>query len=512
MPDLVSISRRYLRQTVSYTPARPMLSCYVSTQAISAFRCPLTGRTTRCSVSWRDGPRSGNTGHLSAAMPGSRLRMTQQLNARLAEAALAQGGAVAVVDCERIASLEGKLRWVDPRFAVSTGYAVAPSAALQLARHTAAVLAARLAGPRKCLIVDLDNTLWGGVVGEEGLDGLRIDAASGGESFALLQEYLLQLRARGVLLAVVTKNNLTDARAPFERLAGMRLRLDDFASFVASWDSKVEGVRRVAQELAIGLGAITVLDDHPAECEEIRQRLPDVDVIELPGDPAMYVRVLADYLGFEPGALTDDDRARASRYRAQLAIAQERDAAGSLDAFLSGLEMHAAVSRMSEATLPRVAQLMLRTNQFNLTAKRHGIEQLRRFMLDQSVTPLVVHLQDRFADHGLVGVVVGLREEDGNALVLESWLLSCRVLGRGLETAVLAVVSEHAATAGYSLLRGVVTETERNVVSREVYRAHGFACQGSANSADGTVWEYALKRLGPIPRPGHIQIQVAAAL
>ncbi len=249
-------------------------------------------------------------GHLSARLPGSRAHMTQAVNLELGRQA---GRDVALVDCERLSALFGKERWFDPRFWIRSKQAPSLAALPFLARHTAAVLAAELGLSRKCVVLDLDNTLWGGVIGEDGLGGIKLGGSGEGEAFVLFQEYLRELQRKGVLLAVVSKNNEDDAREPFLRHPEMRLDLDDIAVFIASWDPKPDQIRRIAQTLNIGLDALVFVDDNPVERQAVRSLVPEVDVVTLPSDPALYVRALSQYLLFETAAFTAEDAQRTAR-------------------------------------------------------------------------------------------------------------------------------------------------------------------------------------------------------
>ena len=260
-------------------------------------------------------------GHLAARLPGARATAIQALNLRLGRAA---GDRVSIVDCERLSALLGKERWFDPRYWHLSKQAVALGALPLLARHTAAVIGAALGLTRKCLVLDLDNTLWGGVIGEDGLGGIRLGGGAEGEAFVAFQEYLLVLKERGVILAVCSKNNEADAKEPFESHPEMRLRLDDLAVFVASWDPKPEQVRGSPPSLDLGLDSLVFVDDNPAEREAMRQLCPEVDVVALPAEPALYARALSQYLPFESSVLTAEDAHRTEQYRARAGAVRPR--------------------------------------------------------------------------------------------------------------------------------------------------------------------------------------------
>jgi FkbH-like protein len=436
-------------------------------------------------------PAEAPLGHLSTRLPGSRESMIQAVNLGLGAAA---GDSIDIVDCERLSALKGKERWCDPRYWHLSKQAVSLESLPMLARHLTAVIAGRFGLSRKCLVLDLDNTLWGGVIGEDGLSGIRLGGDAAGEAFVSFQNYVRRLKDKGVILAVCSKNDEQDAREPFVRHPEMRLKLEDFAAFVANWESKPDNIRRIAKLLNIGLDALVFVDDNPAECAAVRRALPQVDTIALPADPSDYVRALSRYVMFETASLTDEDARRASQYRAR-AAAQEMEAnAASVEDFWVSLDMTATISGLNEMNLPRVVQLIGKTNQFNLTTRRHGASQIQKFMEDSSCVHFVVRLRDRFADHGLVGVMIAM--QTGSLLEIDTWLMSCRVIGRTLERTMLAHLCSQALERRAARLRGVYAPTSKNGLVRDLYAQMGFA---PAGEIDGTaIWDYDLATRGPI--------------
>jgi len=430
-------------------------------------------------------------GHLAARLPGSRYMMAQAVNARLGEEA---GNTVSIVDCERLASFVGKARWFDPRFWHLAKQAVALQAVPVLARHTAAVIGADLGLSRKCLVLDLDNTLWGGVIAEEGLTGIKLGNGVDGEAFVAFQEYILKLKRKGVILAVCSKNNHADALQPFEHHPEMRLKRDDIAVFVANWEPKPQNIRRIAQELGIGLDALVFVDDNPVEREAMRQFVPEVEVVSLPDDASYYVRALAQCLSFETSSYTQEDAARADQYRARAQIRELEGAAGSIEEFYQSLHMQAIVASFDALHLPRIAQLIGKTNQFNLTTKRHGMPQLESFVGDPKCVHLYLRLRDRFADHGLVALVIAMQE--GTVLDIDTWLMSCRVIGRTVEATIMEHVCLHAEQLGCTALRGTYVPSEKNAMAEDAYAKLGFEL---VDRVDGrTTWIYDVRAKGPI--------------
>jgi FkbH-like protein len=334
-------------------------------------------------------------------------------------------------------------------------------------------------------VLDLDNTLWGGIVGEDGLGGIRLGAETPeGEAFQAFQESILALQRRGIVLAVCSKNNDADAREVFERHPAMRIGLDDVAVFVADWRTKPEQLRSVAETLGIGLDALVFADDNPVEREAIRQLLPEVDVIPLPPDPADYVAALSDYLLFEPPSFTSDDARRTEQYRGRERATAAAASADSIEDFYRSLEQRCVVSPFTEADMPRIAQLVGKTNQFNLTTRRHSAAALEAFARDPSCVHLTFRLADRFADHGLVALAIGFARD--GVLDVDTWLMSCRVIGRTLEATVLQELA-HAATAhGCGAIEGTYLPSAKNDLVRDLYQRLGF------ERVDDARWRYEL--------------------
>jgi FkbH-like protein len=430
-------------------------------------------------------PAEAPLGHLGTRLPGSRYATTQAVNRGLG---LAAGMKVAIIDCERLSGLFGKEQWMDPRYWHLSKQAVALPALPLLARHLTAVIAADLGLTRKCLVLDLDNTLWGGVIAEDGLAGIKLGGDQTGEAFVAFQEYVRRLKDKGVLLAVCSKNNEADAREPFQRHPEMKLTLDDFAAFVANWEPKAENLVRIAQTLNIGLDALVFVDDNPVECAAVRQARPEVDVIALPSDPSHYVRTLSHYLMFESASFTEDDVRRTQQYQARTQAAQLEKTAASPEEFWAGLDMTATIVPFDEVDLPRIVQLIGKTNQFNLTTRRHGLAQVQALMQDPGCLHFSLRLCDRFSDHGLVGLMIGLQR--GSVLEIDTWLLSCRVIGRTVEKTMLDYLCSQATLRGVTTLRGFYFPTAKNHVVRDLYSQLKFT--PAKETTEGQAWAYQL--------------------
>lgn len=430
-------------------------------------------------------------GHLSMRIAGSWQRLAQQVNLQLSDAA---GNDLSVVDCDRLAGSFGKSRWFDWRFWHMSRQALSLDSLPMLASHTAAVMAADLGLSRKCLALDLDNTLWGGVIGEDGLSGIKLGPTPDGEAFIHFQNYILQLKKRGIILAVCSKNNPEDAREPFLKHPEMRLKLDDFAVFIANWQPKSDNLREIARTLNIGLDAIVFADDNPAERQIIRQLVPQVHVLTLPTDPAGYTRALAECLALEPATFTAEDSQRAEQYQARTKIAELEASSTDIESFQRDLAMEASLRPFDEIDLPRIVQLIGKTNQFNLTTRRHTLADVQAMMADDRCVHFSLRLKDRFVDHGLVSLMIAMKH--GHHLEIDTWLMSCRVIGRTVEATMLAHLCQLAADSGCSHLRGVYIPTAKNVLVQDLYKQFGFTLTGHAG--EQTFWEYDLTTQGPI--------------
>ena len=438
-------------------------------------------------------------GHLAMRMPSSRLALVRELNRRLAREA---GGEILIIDCERLAARIGKHRWIDERLWYRARQPVSHEGLPVLARETAAVLAADLGLAARCLVLDLDNTLWGGVVGEDGLDGIAIGEGPDGEAYSAFQDYVAALRARGIVLAVASKNDLQAARQPFAEKAGMRLKLDDFAMFVADWRRKPEQIGEIAETLGLGLESIVFADDNPAECAEVAGALPEVWTVCLDMAPSDRVRALAASVRFEVSALSREDEQRQLSYAARAGAAELRAGAATLEDFWRSLQMRARVRPVRESSLERAAQLAQKTNQFNLTLRRHSREEIERLARGTAICR-TLELEDRLADHGMIGLAIVLpSEDDARTAVIDTLLLSCRVIGRTAETHMLAHLSAAALDQGFERLRGLYVKGPRNELVAELYPRLGFSSSGEAAGC----WEYDLLANGPI-ESGYISEQ-----
>jgi FkbH-like protein len=411
-------------------------------------------------------------------LPGSPAGLIARLNAALRPMADAAGVHLLALDaaCAR----DGLAAWHTPTYWHLAKQEIAPAAAPAYGEQVARLLAALAGRSAKCLVLDLDNTLWGGVVGDDGADGIVLGQGSAaGEAYAAFQRHVRELARRGVLLAVCSKNDEANALEPFERHPGMVLRRDDIACFLANWDDKATNLRRIAAALNIGLDALVFVDDNPAERDLVRRELPMVAVPEVTDDPESCIAALADGGYFEAVALTEEDRRRTALYAGNRARAAQAGQATDLDAYLRGLEMRLLWRRFDAAGLARIVQLINKSNQFNLTTRRYGEPDVRAVMEDPRALGLQLRLTDRFGDNGVIAIVIG-RLDGAGALEIDTWLMSCRVLGREVEPATLNLLAAQAAALGARRLVGRYLPTKKNAMVQDHYARLGFTVTDTA--------------------------------
>ncbi|WP_131113979.1 HAD-IIIC family phosphatase [Lichenihabitans psoromatis] len=415
-------------------------------------------------------------------LPGSRAALLRRLNEALRVKADQHG--VDLVAMDDRAARDGLSGWHDPALWHRAKQEVAPPAAPVYGDLVARVLAARQGRSAKCLVLDLDNTIWGGVVGDDGTDRLVLGQGSAlGEAFAAVQAYAKDLARRGIILAVCSKNDEANALEPFDRHPEMVLKRSDIACFVANWGDKANNIREIATRLTIGLDAMVFVDDNPFERNLVRAALPMVAVPEVPDDPALVPNCLSDAGYFESLAITADDRARTAQYRSNLDRIAIRSSATDVPAYLLSLDMRLIHAPFDRIGLQRITQLINKTNQFNLMTQRLDEAAVAALIDDPNALTIQARLTDRFGDNGMVAVVIG--RKTGATLVIDTWLMSCRVLGREVELATLAVLVEAARRCGLTHLIGQYRPTAKNGMVAEHYAKLGF--EPMRTEPDGTV-------------------------
>ena len=425
-------------------------------------------------------------GSYDRMVPGAPSRLVARLNDLLAEAVARER--VLWLDVAGASARDGLEAWFDVARWLQAKMEIAPQAAPRYGDLLARIVAAQRGRSRKCLVLDLDNTLWGGVIGDDGVDGIVLGEGSAeGEAYLALQRYAKRVGDAGIILAICSKNDPAIAEAAFREHPEMLLRRDDIAAFAVSWDDKAENLQRIARQLNIGLDSLVFIDDNPAERARVRDSLPMVAVPELPPDPAHYVACIAAGGYFETVSLTAEDLERTASYAANVQRDALRGTAQSMDEFLRGLDMSVVHGTVTTVDLPRVTQLVNKTNQFNPTTRRYAAEELARFCADPAHLALQFRLLDRFGDNGLVSVML-FRPVPGETRVMdvECWVMSCRVFGRQLEHEAMNIAVEMARERGIRAFRAAYLPTAKNGVVSHLYADLGFAPLGSGDGPAGS--------------------------
>ena len=416
-------------------------------------------------------------GQLEAGYGNSYLSSMRKINLELTEH---HPSNVHIVDMEYLSSFVGKERWFDEGsyFLTKQGFAMDwfGLAADDITR----IIYALKVHTNKCLVLDLDNTLWGGVVGDEGALGINVDPNDPlGEAYRAFQKYILMLKDRGVILAVNSKNDEEIAKEPFLKNTDMLLKLEDIACFIANWEDKASNMRAIASALNIGIDSLVFFDDNPAEREIIRQFCPEVTVIDVPEEPEKYIRALDGAAPFEWAEITEEDRKRADSYRAN----SEREALQSsfvdYNEYLKALEMEGECGFVGEAEKDRFAQLINKSNQFNLRTMRYTGSEIAELMNDREVRCIYVTLKDKFTGYGIIScIILKLLEDsdisDKKVCFIDTWCMSCRVLKRGVEDMAFNFVAKTAREMGTDILAGEYIPSAKNAMVKDLLKGFGF--------------------------------------
>lgn len=339
---------------------------------------------------------------------------------------------------------------------------------------------------KKCLVLDLDNTLWGGIIGEEGISGIKLGPTLEGRPFLEFQKYILSLFHKGVILAVNSKNNLEDVVDVFNNHPHMILKEEHFASKQINWDDKVVNMQAIAKEINLGLDSFVFIDDDKGNREMVKRSLPQVTVIDLPEDPALYLEAITDIADFNSFHLIEEDRRKGQMYVEQRKRVEFSKSAGDVISYLKGLEMVARIEKANSFTIPRISQLTQKTNQFNMTTKRYLDEDIRAFVSSKDFLVFSVDVSDKFGSNGIVGTVI--IEKKIGKWKINSFLLSCRVIGRRIEEAMLAYIFESAKAEGISFVIGEFVPTKKNIPAKNFFLDNGF--KEISRSAALEMWEY----------------------
>ncbi|PZC46140.1 MAG: putative enzyme involved in methoxymalonyl-ACP biosynthesis [Chloroflexi bacterium] len=422
-------------------------------------------------------PAVTSLGLLEGNGPWSVSAQIEQFNAILRAKVKEHSPKAALVDYTGLVARSGQDQWYDQRFWYLARCRLGRPALNALAHLYVRYIKATFGKRKKVLVLDLDNTLWGGIVGEDGPEGIRLGTEGIGLAYRDMQGHILNLWRQGVLLAVNSKNNQADAMEVLGKHPYMVLRPDYFSSLQINWRDKATNMVAIADELDLGLDSFVFLDDNPVEREFIKQQLPQVLILDFPDDPSQLPAMLLDVEAFDAIRLTQEDEKRGEMYQSQSKRKRLERSAGSLEEFYRSLEMHASILPVDSFSLPRAAQMTQRTNQFNVTTRRYSEADIASFISNPAWRVYALGLEDRFGDNGLVALAA--IEASGDAWRIDTFLMSCRVLGRTVETAFFGFLAREARTAGARYLQGKFIPTTKNDLVKDLFKQHGFEDQGS---------------------------------
>jgi FkbH-like protein len=410
---------------------------------------------------------------------------------------------VYVLDYDALVARYGRLHWRDERKWLTARMPIAADKLIHLAHEWLRFVVPLSGKTGKALVVDLDNTLWGGVVGEDGVTGIQLGPEYPGAAYQAVQRAMLDLYSRGILLAICSKNNLEDAEQVLRHHPGMLLKPEHFAAMRINWNDKAQNLCEIASELNIGRDALVFMDDNPAEREQVRRALPEVRILELPDNPLNYPPAVRDCLAFERVTRSSEDARRTTFYVVERERSKAEQNFKSKEDFYRFLGQSATISPVQPSTLARVAQLTQKTNQFNLTSRRYGEQEIAALAARPNWQVVSLHVRDRFGDHGLVGVAI--THDENEVCEIDTFLLSCRVIGRTIESGMLSYLARKARAGGRKFLTGWYFPTAKNSPAQDFYARHRFNLK--AQNGEGSLWAFDLTK-DEIELPQWIELSV----
>jgi FkbH-like protein len=440
-------------------------------------------------------------GNFDVVSLGGASRFLLALNAEFARAA-AGNPRLLLQDVHGISARIGLNRWFDWDRYFSYKILMTTEGNYALARSLASMVRAIYGKSRKVLVLDLDNTLWGGIIGDDGVDKIQIGRETPvAEAYTAFQEYCLSLYKRGILLAVCSKNNEEIAKQGFEHPDSV-LKLEHISCFKANWEPKHENVLAIARELNLGADSFVFVDDNPAERAIVEAQIPGIAVPNVGNEVTRYSAIIEEGRYFEPVSMSAEDLSRTALYKSNSERTNLEAKFANYGEYLDSLEMSAEIGRFKSLYLERIAQLTNKSNQFNLTTRRYTLAELESIMQDDRYIGLYGKLSDRFGDNGLISIVLGRREDD--VLHLDLWLMSCRVLKRDVELAMLDALVENAKAANIATLRGYYLPTKKNGMVADHYDKLGFQSETAGPDNNASVWSLDISAY--TPRTQHIRI------
>jgi FkbH-like protein len=440
--------------------------------------------------------------NMDLGLPGSPRFLAGEFNRRLVQQARQQSRLV--LDVSALASLVGDAAWSAGRYWYAAKYPFATAMIPLYADNLMRILAAQMGRSRRVLVLDLDNTMWGGIVGDDGIEGLALGNGSPlGEAHSALQRMALSLKERGIILCISSKNDEAIALDAFRNHPEMTLREDDIVAFRVNWDDKAANIKAISDAIDLGLDCFVFLDDNPAERKRVRDALPSVAVPELPEDPGDWLPVLQAAGYFEQAGFSKEDQLRAGFYKANALRAAQMERIGDHNDYLLSLGMTLAIAPFDSAGRKRISQLISKSNQFNLTTRRYSEAEIAAMQSNADVFAIQARLEDIFGDNGMISTVIC--RQTGPSWEVDTWIMSCRVLGRRVEEALLQYLVQQARLRGISEIIGRYIPTARNALVRDHYAGLGFTRTGSQNGE--TIWQLAVAGYGEKNLPMKVDSQ-----
>lgn len=437
-------------------------------------------------------------GNFANKVASSFLYQQRRLNYLLSEYASSTAGFF-VHDLSTIQNRLGRDRLFSPVLYVNSAMVLSIDAIPAVARSVARMVAAIQGKILKCLILDLDNTMWGGVIGDDGCDKIQIGSLGIGKAFTEFQHWVKKLQQRGVIVCVCSKNTASIAKEPFEKHPDMVLRLEDIVVFMANWDNKADNIRRIQKIVNIGFDSMVFVDDNPLERDMVRSALPAVTVPDLPKDPSEYLEYLSGLNLFETASYSAEDVVRTDQYRRESERVVAQESCATEEDFLRGLNMLADARPFDSYSIPRVAQLSQRTNQFNLRTVRYTENDIERMVSSERFITLAFSLTDSYGDYGVTCAVI-MEKMTSCEVFLDSWFMSCRVFNRGMEDFVMNTIVEITRWNGFRAILGEYLPTAKNVIVKDLLAECGFIEEGGLWRLDTTTYEARSCFIAPMPQ------------
>lgn len=411
-------------------------------------------------------------GNYSSKLDASFIWQIRKLNYLLQESAAKYSNAY-MIDLASIQNRFGRNNTISNEVYFTAKITLAFDIIPYVAKNVTDVISSMQGKVKKCVVLDLDNTLWGGVIGDDGLGNIEIGELGRGHAFTDFQLWLKQLKDRGILLAVCSKNDEANAKEPFLKHPEMILKLDDISAFVANWEDKATNIKNIQQALNIGMDSFVFIDDNPFERNLVRTMIPEITVPEMPEDPAHYVDYLQGLNLFETISYSEEDAVRTQQYKSEFERQKMQTQFESIDEYLKNLEMIGEAKPFDELHFSRIAQLTQRSNQFNLRTIRYTESDIKNIAESDEYITRYYTLRDKFGDHGLVSVLI-MKKISEDTLFVDTWLMSCRVLKRGMEDFIINQMVSAAKNEGFTSIVGEYIPTNKNAMVRDIYEKMGF--------------------------------------